>query len=385
MAAAALYIHVPFCEHKCIYCDFYSITDRSLSTAYVTALRQEWSWYKHNPPFGGFVFSTLYFGGGTPSLLSVRELETIINDLPLQADAEITLEANPGTVSPAYLQELRRIGVNRLSIGIQSFVDQELKTLSRIHDAAQAEQAIVQARQAGFDNLALDFIFAIPSQTPATLARSLHKAISFAPEHLSCYSLTVEKETPLAAAVAGGELHTLEEEEEAALLIQSKTILESAGYEQYEISNYARPGRRSRHNQSYWDGTPYLGLGPSAHSYDGRRRWWNGRDVAGYITAWQAGQAAPAGSETITSSEKQTELIMLGLRRLEGITEPLLVQQLLPIVDQLGGLDPEAMPFHTSTRQKWFTRSPDGLSLTLEGLLLYNHVCEQLCSRITPN
>jgi oxygen-independent coproporphyrinogen-3 oxidase len=385
MTAAALYIHVPFCEHKCIYCDFYSITDRSRSEAYVKALMQEWSWYKHNPPFGGFAFSTLYFGGGTPSLLTVPQLETIINDLPLLQEAEITLEANPGTISLPYLQDLRRIGVNRLSIGIQSFADEELKTLSRIHNADQAEQAVVQARQAGFDNLSLDFIFAIPGQTPATLARSLHKAIAFAPEHLSCYSLTVEKETPLAAAVAGGILHTLDEDQEAALLIQTKTILEPAGYEQYEISNYARPGRRSRHNQSYWDGTPYLGLGPSAHSFDGRQRWWNSRDLFAYISDWQAGHATPAGSETIAASEKQIEAVMLGLRRLEGITDPRLVQQLLPLVDRWGGLDPDAAPFQPSAKQKWFTRSTNGLALTLDGLLLYNHVCEQLCSRITPN
>jgi oxygen-independent coproporphyrinogen III oxidase len=383
MAAAALYIHVPFCEHKCIYCDFYSITDRSLSDAFVLALLQESTWNQHNPPFGGFAFSTLYFGGGTPSLLAIEQLETFITGQPLLPDAEITLEANPGTVSLAYLQALRRIGVNRLSIGIQSFVDEELRTLSRIHTAVEAERSILWARQAGFTNISLDFIFAIPGQTMTSLTHSLARAISFGPEHISCYSLTVEKETPLAVAVEQGVLHTCAEDQEEAMMVHVKKILEAAGYEQYEISNYARPNQRSRHNQSYWNGTPYLGLGPAAHSFDGQRRWWNSRDVVAYISAWQSGQGDPAGSETITPSEKTTEAILLGLRRKEGITDPWLINQLLPIVQQLGGIDPDASPFQPSEAAKWFTRAENGLCLTLNGLLLYNHVCEELCSRIT--
>jgi oxygen-independent coproporphyrinogen III oxidase len=385
MAAAALYIHVPFCEHKCIYCDFYSITDRSQTDAFVQALRHESYWYQHNPPFGGFVFSTLYFGGGTPSLLTVLQVETILAELPLAPDAEITLEANPGTITPAYLQELRRLGVNRLSIGIQSFVDNELHTLSRIHDAAEAERSVLWARQAGFTNISLDLIFAVPGQTLSSLTYSLDKAIACDPEHLSCYSLTVEQETPLAAAIERGTLRASDEEQEEAMLLHTKKIIEAAGYEQYEISNYAKPGRRSQHNQSYWNGTPYLGLGPAAHSFDGQRRWWNARDLASYISMWQSDSGGPAGAETITPSEKITEAVLLGLRRKEGITDPQLVRELLPIVEHLGGLEADTKPFQPSVAGKWFTRHENGLCLTLNGLLLYNHVCEKLCSRITAS
>lgn len=384
---AALYLHIPFCAHKCAYCDFYSITRRELLPPFIDALLREITFYSENPPFGGFSISTLYLGGGTPSLLTPKQLEKILlllqEKFTLAQDAEITLEANPGVTEMAHLYDYRRLGINRLSLGIQSFQPAELAGLSRLHTTAEAKQAIRQARRAGFDNLSLDLIFAMPGQTIDTWVKTLDQTLSFQPEHLSCYSLTIEPGTPLHRQVRQGQVQPCMEELERELFILTQETLQQAGYQQYEISNYCLPGFRSRHNQSYWSGLAYLGLGPSAHSFDGLRRWWNMRDVEQYLQAVSAYGQATADSETLTAEQKKIESVMLGLRRVEGVALVDLPFQPEKAAAALGGIDDGSRPFQRSAGNKLITLADGRLALTREGLLLYNYVCEKLCSLIT--
>ncbi|NLP12881.1 radical SAM family heme chaperone HemW [bacterium] len=384
---AALYLHIPFCAHKCAYCDFYSITRRELLPPFIDALLREITFYSENPPFGGFSISTLYLGGGTPSLLTPAQLKKVLVSLrekfTLAQDAEITLEANPGATERAHLSDYRRLGINRLSLGIQSFQLSDLALLSRLHTKTEAEQAIRQARQAGFDNLSLDLIFSVPGQTDDTWRKTLHQALAFQPEHLSCYSLTIEPGTPLHRQVQQGQVQPCAEELERELFILTQETLQQAGYEQYEISNYCLPGFRSRHNQAYWSGCPYLGLGPSAHSFDGHRRWWNVRDVEQYLQAVSAQGYAVADSETLTAEQKTIESVMLGLRRIEGVALVGLPFQPAEAAAALAGIDDYGRPFQSSADNKLITQADGRLALTREGLLLYNYVCEKLCSLIT--
>jgi len=384
---AALYLHIPICAHKCAYCEFYSITRRELLPPFIDALLHEMAFYSENPPFGGFSVSTLYLGGGTPSLLTPAQWKKIL--LPLKdkftlvQDAEITLEANPGTAEMAHLSAYRRLGINRLSLGIQSFQPADLARLSRLHNTAEAEQAIRLARKAGFDNLSLDLIFAVPGQTVDAWRKTLDQALAFQPEHLSCYSLTIEPGTPLHRQVQQGQVQPCDEELERELFILTQETLQQAGYEQYEISNYSLPGFRSRHNQAYWSGYPYLGLGPSAHSFDGHRRWWNVRDVDQYLRAVSTQGRAVADTETLTTEQKKIESVLLGLRRVEGLPLAGLPFQAEKAAAALAGIDDCGRPFQSSADNKLIIQANDRLALSREGLLLYNYVCEKLCSLIT--
>jgi len=384
---AALYLHIPFCAHKCAYCDFYSITRRELLPPFIDALLREITYYSENPPFGGFSISTLYLGGGTPSLLTPEQLKKILlllnEKFTLAEDVEITLEANPGATEMVHLCDYRRLGINRLSLGIQSFQPADLAVLSRLHTTAGAEQAIRQARRAEFDNLSLDLIFAVPGQTADAWRKTLDQALAFQPEHLSCYSLTIEPGTPLHRQVQQGKVRPCAEELERELFILTQETLQQAGYEQYEISNYCLPGYRSRHNQAYWSGSPYLGLGPSAHSFDGRRRWWNVRDVDQYMHSISVCNHAVADSETLTAEQMEIESVMLGLRRVEGVALAGLPFQPAQAAAALAGIDDCSRPFQSSAGNKLITQADGRLALTREGLLLYNYVCEKLCSLIT--
>ena len=266
----SLYVHIPFCIAKCGYCDFNSYAGQEfLIPAYAQALLREaemWS-----AACQGWRAETLFFGGGTPSLMPLAEVERILEGLRrhigLTADAEVTLEANPGTVDKPYLSRLRKLGVNRLSLGVQSFRDDELAFLGRIHSAEEARSAYQAARSAGFDNVSLDLIFGLPGQTVGRWLESLEEAIGLGPEHLSLYALTVEEETPLARDVACGRTPAPDPDLQAELYLRSAERLAPAGYEQYEISNWARPGRRCRHNLTYWHNGFWLGLGAGAHSH----------------------------------------------------------------------------------------------------------------------
>jgi oxygen-independent coproporphyrinogen-3 oxidase len=315
-----LYVHVPFCQSKCPYCDFYSITDLSLIQDWPAALEKEAVLYRDQ--FG--VFDTLYLGGGTPSLLSPGQLEAMLTALRqhflFSSDAEITLEANPDDLSREKLAAYRDLGVNRLSVGVQSFNDQDLAFLGRRHTARQAVQALEWARTAGFDNLSLDLMYALPGQTKGGWRQTLETALSFQPEHLSCYQLTVEGCTPLAARQARGEFQAAGEESEGALFLLTSEFLADRGYLHYEISNFAQGEENCcRHNPKYWQHIPYLGLGPGAHSFKDGLRWWNYSDLKRYSTALAAGAAPVAGRESLTPEQLRLETLYLGFRTRRGV------------------------------------------------------------------
>lgn len=319
-----IYIHIPFCLKKCAYCDFYSLTDPALQQPVVEALLQEMALVETHDALS----DTLYFGGGTPSVLTPRQVEALMQQarkiFALTPDAEITMEVNPGTVTQNYLNFLRQTGINRINIGVQSFRRDTLAFLGRLHSPDDAFQAIAWARNAGFDNLGLDLIFGVPSQDASSWQDDLKKALIFSPEHLSCYMLTIEKGTPLDQMRKTGTYKAPRERDVADLFRITQQLLSDAGYEQYEISNYAkrhtkRRNWRSRHNWKYWSFAPYTGLGPSAHSYAPPVRYWNVRHVGRYTTALSQGRLAIEEREKTTTGQQITEAVYLGLRLSDGI------------------------------------------------------------------
>jgi len=323
-----LYIHIPFCQSKCPYCDFYSIPEVNLIPAYLKALEQEA--HRYREALGPF--DTLYLGGGTPSLLTNAQLVTLMKNLRrhfrLLPDAEITLEANPDDVTPEKLRLLQDLGVNRLSLGVQSLDEAELRFLGRRHTARQARRALELARAVGFGNLGVDLMYGLPGQTQEAWLHSLEQVLEFHPEHLSCYQLTLAPDTPLGRRAARGEITPLEEEEERAFFLLTSRFLVERGYLHYEVSNFAREEEYCcRHNRKYWRHEPYLGLGPGAHSFDGSRRWWNFSSGERYGSSLEAGQAPLAGEETLTPSQLRLEALYLGFRTREGVSLDLLRPQ----------------------------------------------------------
>ena len=323
--ALALYIHIPFCQRKCPYCDFNTYAGRSGQyESFVQALVQDI--WQTGDALGHPAVRTLFLGGGTPTVLEPKHLQQIFEALhggfDILPDAEITSEANPGAVDQSRFETLRLLGVNRLSMGVQSFDDEELRFLGRIHNAGEARAAFHLARKVGFENINLDFIFGLPQQQPATWARTLQTAIALGTEHLSLYSLTVEPETALAAQVARGQVAEPDADLAADLYEMAQEALAAAGFEHYEISNWARgplgadllPQRAARHNVVYWRNEPYLGFGPGAHG------WWGGvrravcPDVGEYIRRVQAQDSFWCLEERISPELEMGETMMLGLR-----------------------------------------------------------------------
>lgn len=315
---AGIYIHVPFCASRCIYCDFYSTTLRGKGAQYVEALAKEMK--ERREYLGQEAIRTIYLGGGTPSQLGDALIRNILNELQLHFDltnvTEITMEANPDDIHEG--QDWGR--VNRVSMGVQSMVDNELRLLNRRHDAAQVRQAVATLRQGGIGNISLDLIYGLPTQTLESWEYSIDELLKLRPEHISAYNLSIEEGTHLSRLVERGELRPADDElclEMAAMLRQK---LHMAGYEQYEISNYSLPGYHSRHNSAYWDQTPYLGLGPGAHSYDGQRcRSWNLPRIVQYLNG-----VREAEHEELSDTDLYNERLMLGLRTRRGA--PLLPQ-----------------------------------------------------------
>ena len=340
----ALYVHVPFCRARCAYCDFntYAGLD-DLIPAYVAAVCREIE--AAGRRWGRLTVPTVYFGGGTPSLLPLDLLADILHVLRVTCcvlrDAEITIEANPGTVTPAYLRGLCELGINRLSLGAQSAHEDELRLLGRIHTWEQAAETVHWAREAGFTNLNLDLIFGLPEQSLARWQETLEAALALEPEHLSLYSLTVEEDTPLARRIAAGDLPAPDEDLAAEMYEMAEVRLAQAGFEHYEISNWAkknlrigestkqrnnesagqRPGFQCRHNLAYWRNEPWLGLGAGAHSWMGGKRWANVRHPREYIAALEADRSPVAEVEEIDRRTEMGETMMLGLRLTEGVSD----------------------------------------------------------------
>jgi len=363
---AGLYIHVPFCLSKCGYCSFYSISSVHLIPEFVKSVTHEMTFYKSlftssdtgnlnssagnvnlsfprrresrkpskiidsrlrgNDTEGDFFnsFDTIYFGGGTPSLLAVQQIDELLkavnNNFDIDRQAEITIEVNPGDVSLEYFQMLRQLGVNRLNIGIQSFNDQVLKFLGRRHSLKEAFDAFHNARHAGFDNIGIDLIYGISGQDINAWKQTLKKALSFAPEHLSCYQLSLDKKTPLFHQYKQGGLHLPLENEAVDFFMTTSHILTDAGYIHYEVSNFARThSLKSRHNSKYWLHQPYLGLGPAAHSFRNDQRWWNKANVNTYLKDISEEKKPVDKSEHLSPAQLALEALFLAMRTKDGI------------------------------------------------------------------
>ena len=331
-----LYVHVPFCRTKCVYCDFYSVTRTREEDAWLRLIGQEIACYENR--FRRF--DSLYIGGGTPTCLDDEQLAALFRTLHehfgFSANAEITAEANPDDLKAPRAETLSALGVNRLSLGIQSFDDGELVFLKRRHTAAGAEAALEAAIGAGFTNIGIDLMYGLPGQTHQRWVSTLERALSFNPAHLSCYQLTVEGKTPLARMVGPGRVLLPDEDEAADFFLITSRFLEAHGFTHYEVSNFAASrGFFCRHNQKYWNHTPYLGLGPSAHSFDGATRWWNYRSLQRWRETLERGERPVEGEELLSPEQLELERLYLGLRTRQGIRLPDLREESLPAVREL--------------------------------------------------
>ena len=318
---AGLYIHIPFCTQKCIYCDFLSGTNLSLREQFVDALIAEMDCYPNF--FNNDPLRTIYFGGGTPSLLSVEELGRIYRAIADRWDVskveEFTMECNPDDLSEEYLRALCELPINRLSIGVQSFVDNELHWLNRRHTATEAIEAVERAKQIGFKNITIDLMFALPVQTIKSLNYSIDKALELGVQHISAYSLMFEPDSKITKLMELNRLEPLDEDVAADMFDLLSNRLTQAGYEQYEISNYAKVGFESRHNSGYWHGMRYLGLGPSAHSFDGGKRWSNIAHTIKYIDLVRNEELGVRNEELLNMDERFNELVFTALRTKVGV------------------------------------------------------------------
>ncbi len=319
---AGIYIHIPFCKKACTYCNFHFRTSLQRRQEMVAALQKEIE--LRAPELAERPLQTIYFGGGTPSILSTEKIKRLLDAVfaSYNADAvsEITLEANPDDLSEAFLKDLRHTPVNRFSIGVQSFREEDLRFMNRAHSAAEAEAAIKRAQDSGFENLTVDLIYGTPGLTDADWKANLNRIREYGVPHLSAYALTVEEGTALDHFIRKGKARPVDAAQSAgqALILQEWTA--HNGYEAYEISNFARPGHRAVHNSSYWSGAPYLGIGPSAHSYDGRRtRRWNVASNSLYLQGMSVDGQPPHESEILTDRDLHNEYVMTALRRMEGI------------------------------------------------------------------
>lgn len=331
---AGIYLHIPFCKHACHYCNFHFSTTLRLKNDFVAALLKEIGLQQNY--LAGQTAHTIYFGGGTPSLLTIDELQQILAALREQfvvaPDAEITLEANPDDITEAALLQWKAAGINRLSIGVQSFFEEDLQWMNRAHSARQAIDSLQLARR-HFDNITIDLIYGTPTLTDNRWHENLTRAISLGIPHLSCYALTVEPKTALDKMIRQHRIADVQPEDQSRQFLLLMDWAAAAGYEHYEISNFARPGHRSRHNSSYWQGKHYLGLGPSAHSFNGTSRQWNIANNALYIQSLGK-DTVPFEEERLTPDQRLNEYIMTSLRTMEGLD--------LAVVQQLGGEEAQA-------------------------------------------
>jgi len=354
-----LYLHVPFCARRCSYCDFAIAVRREVPTdRYVASVLREWDgWQASDLWDDAAEIQTIYFGGGTPSHIDPAGITALLDGIArrrrVAAGAEITLEANPDDVTPARAAAWRAAGVNRISLGVQSFDPAVLAWMHRTHSAGQVAPAVEALRRAGFQDLSLDLIFGLPAALGRDWDQDLAQAFALAPEHLSLYGLTVEAHTPLGRWTERGEVTPVDEERYAAEFLAADRALEREGYEHYEVSNAARPGRRARHNGAYWRRAPFIGLGPSAHSGFGQRRQWNLREWTAYERAIAEGRSVVAGVEDLSPEAVELEEVYLGLRTAEGLPT--------------NRLPPESVAAWTGAG--WAVATPGRIRLTAEGWL----------------
>lgn len=361
---SGLYIHVPFCKSKCVYCGFYSTVNQKDVDKYLSALSEEMN--LRSPATADVSFCTVYFGGGTPSLLQISQLQQIVDSLRqhffIEENAEITIEANPEQLSLDYCKSLKSLGFNRLSIGVQSFQDEILQFLGRRHTAQQALEAVTNAHDAGFDNLSIDLIYGINERNNELWKKELETAFSLPIRHFSAYALTVEENSLLYRRI---KQHRDVEPDEDLASVQYNILSEMVNkspFAQYEVSNFSMKGWESKHNSAYWDRTPYLGLGPAAHSFDGTHRSWNAPTLAAYFT--QIAERKPFHEqETLTDTDRYNEYLLLRLRTHAGID----LQEMTQLFGQ-ERTDALLHYFETDIDNRHYVRTPDRLHLTTEGL-----------------
>ncbi|MEL6674734.1 MAG: radical SAM family heme chaperone HemW [Bacteroidota bacterium] len=369
---AGIYLHIPFCRKACIYCDFHFLTNLKGKAQLVAALNEELrlrqDFFLHPEPI-----ETIYFGGGTPSVLTEAELGSILEGIfaqyPVVPEAEITLEANPEDLTPTYLRMLKAQGINRLSIGLQSFSAEQLQWMNRPHSPEQAYAAVREAQQIGLTNISLDLIFGLPHTSLESWTKALQTLISLEAPHLSLYALTLEEKTALFHQVKKGQTRLPEDEAINAQFLAAHEQLSAAGYDHYELSNYCRPGFPSRHNSAYWRGLPYLGVGPSAHSYDGKQRAWNLRNNARYVKALAQGQSPVEADEILSSEDRYHEYLMTQWRKKEGVH--------VPTLDQFLGFswrDRYASHLASWQKRSVWEDSGDWIRLTPSGWLLSDQI-----------
>jgi len=377
---SALYLHVPFCLQKCPYCSFFSLAGKNhLQPLYAKAVSMQIRQTAERCADKSWLLETIFWGGGTPTLLPAETLARLLVDcldaFPVKTnkELEITIEANPATVDKNDLAMLRRAGFNRLSIGVQSFTDKKLALLGRPHTALDARQTFSDARQAGFTNINLDLMYGLPGQRITDWQHNLEQALALAPEHLSLYELTIEKNTPFAGQVMRSSLCLPPEEEVLAMLEETQTMVRQAGFRRYEISNYARSGFQCRHNINYWQNRSYIGLGPGAVGCLNHTRYTATKDIEQFAEHIAAGKPIWEGEEHLTREERFRETVIMGLRMITGVS--------IPGLQRRFGIDPAA--YYGSTldmliRKGLLRHGDDHLQLTDRGLLLANTVMAEL-------
>ncbi|MBQ9357864.1 MAG: radical SAM family heme chaperone HemW [Prevotella sp.] len=367
---AGLYIHIPFCKSRCVYCAFYSTTRLNLCKRYVEALNKEMLLRKEETQQ---TISTIYLGGGTPSVLPMyllKQLFIYINNVYKNrvGEPEVTLECNPDDVTDAFVEGLRQLPVNRISMGVQTFDNKRLTILRRRHKSEQVAKAVEKLRQAGIRNISIDLIYGFPCQTLNEWEDDLDKALKLNVEHISAYALSYEEGTPLWQMLQDRLVEELDEETQRQMYYRLIERLELNGFEHYEISNFAKPGFRSRHNSSYWNHTPYIGLGAGAHSYSNNRRTWNVADIDNYIDSIEHGML-PADGETLDLTTLYNEQVMINLRTSAGLN--------------LDSLSPDNRDYclgqaETFIKGKLLAQKANSLVLTSDGLFVSDMVIAHL-------
>ncbi|MEI7626589.1 MAG: radical SAM family heme chaperone HemW [Bacteroidota bacterium] len=317
---AGIYIHIPFCRKACHYCNFHFSTTHHQIEPMMAAIEKEAVLQKD---YLSEPIETIYFGGGTPSLLSIHQLQKVMeilqSEYQIAVNAEITIETNPDDFEEEKLEAWKKMGINRLSIGIQSFFEADLQWMNRAHNASQADSCIRMAKDAGFDNITIDLIYGTPTLTDEAWKENVDKALSLGIDHISCYALTVEPKTGLEKMIQQKKIEAVDPDKQARHFSLLMQWLAEAGFDHYEISNFSKPGKKSKHNSNYWNGVDYLGLGPSAHSFNGRSRQWNIANNALYIQSLAKDQV-PFELEILSSMEQLNEYIMTSLRTMEGLS-----------------------------------------------------------------
>ncbi len=373
---AGIYIHIPFCRQACNYCNFHFSTSLHYKNDFVEALLKEIELQAKTNYLNNQVVETIYFGGGTPSILEIEELNRLMQHLhqyfTIDTSAEITLEANPDDVNDEKLKGWKQLGINRLSIGIQSLFEEDLQWMNRAHTADEAKQVIAKARAAGFETFTVDLIYGTPGLTDEKWLYNLDWVLQQNINHLSCYALTVEEKTPLDKQIRQHQKQDVDAEQQGRQFLLLMEYMQKAGFEHYEISNFAKPGYRSKHNSSYWKGVHYLGLGPSAHSFNGSSRQWNVANNQLYIQSLKQGTIS-FEKEELTATQQLNEYIMTGLRLMEGCDLNHISQKFGS--DKSAQLQTEAASFAS---KGLLTITNDHLILTKEGKLFADSIASDL-------